>query len=169
MRFPRRIRHRGQVLATIYGKTKAIPAYRLAWRVTGKRKMERFKTYSEAKSSAEALVKELAKGSRVTALTPKQATDALAAIEKLQGYCQQTGRRVSLVAAMSEYVEACARLKGHSLAEAAEGYMANVVSVKRKDLAEAVEEFIKNDEPRTKAPEGQRAQLSKPRRKSGSM
>ena len=59
----------GQVLATIYGKSKAYPAYRLAWRVTGKRRMERFHTYSEAKSRADALVKELAQGSHVTALT----------------------------------------------------------------------------------------------------
>ena len=57
MRFPKRIRHRGQVLATLYGKSKAYPAYRLAWRVTGKRRMERFQTYSEAKRRADALVK----------------------------------------------------------------------------------------------------------------
>jgi len=60
MRFPKRILHRGQVLATIYGKSKAYPAYRLAWRVTGKRRMERFHTYSEVKRRADALVKELA-------------------------------------------------------------------------------------------------------------
>jgi hypothetical protein len=52
MRFPKRIRHRGQVLATIYAKSKSYPAYRLAWRVAGKRRMERFQTYSEAKRRA---------------------------------------------------------------------------------------------------------------------
>jgi len=30
MRFPMRIKHRGQVLATLYGKSKAYPAYRFA-------------------------------------------------------------------------------------------------------------------------------------------
>ena len=54
MRFPRRIRHRGQVLATIYGKSKSYPAYRLAWRVAGERRMERCQSYSEAKRRADA-------------------------------------------------------------------------------------------------------------------
>jgi hypothetical protein len=152
MRFPKRIRHRGQVLATIYAKTKAFPAYRLAWRVTGKRRMERFQTYSEVKRRADALVKELAQGSHVTALTPKQATDALAALERLQGYFQQTGRRVSLLAAVTEYVEASVRLNGHTFPEAIDGYLANVASVKRKDIAEAVAEFLKTQAPLTKAP-----------------
>jgi integrase len=160
MRFPKRIRHRGQVLATIYAKTKAFPAYRLAWRVTGMRRMERFQTYSEVKRRADALVKELAQGSHVTALTPKQATDALAALERLQGYFQQTGRRVSLLAAVSEFAESSAKALGRNLGEVVDGWLNTVASVKRKDMAEAVEEFIQADEPRTKAGEGQRAQLS---------
>src|SRR5580698_4109680 len=130
MRFPKRIRYRGQVLATIYAKTKAFPAYRLSWRVGGKRRMERFQTYSEVKRRADALVKELAQGSQVTALTPKQATDALAALQRLQGYFQQTGRRRSLLAAVSEYVESSLRLNGRSLPEAIDGYLATVASVK---------------------------------------
>jgi integrase len=160
MRFPKRIRYRGQVLATIYGKSKAYSAYRLAWRVAGKRRMERFHSYSEVKRRADALVKELAQGSQVTALTPRQATDALAALERLQGLFQQTGRRRSLLAAVSEYVEASVRLNGRTIPEAIDGYLANVASVKRKDVAEAVEEFIKASEPLTKATDGQRAQLS---------
>jgi len=160
MRFPKRIRHRGQVLATIYGKSKAYPAYRLVWRVTGKRRMERFATYSKAKAAAEALVKELAKGSQVTALTPRQATDALAAIERLQTYFQQTGRRVSILAAVSEFAEASTNAHGRNLREIVAAYLNTVATVKRKDVAEAVEEFILADEPRTKAGEGQRAQLS---------
>jgi integrase len=160
MRFPKRIRHRGQVLATIYAKTKAFPAYRLAWRVTGKRRMERFQTYSEVKRRADALVKELAQGSHVTALTPRQATDALAALERLQGFFQQTGRRVSLLAAVSEFAESSAKALGRNLGEVVDGWLNTVAAVRRKDVAEAVEEFILADEPRTKAGEGQRAQLS---------
>jgi integrase len=155
-----RIKHRGQVLATLYGKSKAYPAYRLAWRITGKRRMERFQTYSEAKRRADALVKELAQGSQVTALTAGQAADAMTALELLRGFHRDTGNTVSLKRAVADYVEAARVLKGHTLAEAVEGYMANIVSVKRKDLAEAVEEFIQTDEPRTKASNGQRAQLS---------
>jgi len=159
MRFPKRIRHRGQVLAVIYGKTKAFPAYRLAWRVTGKRRMERFQSYSEVKRRADALVKELAQGSHVTALTPKQATDALAALERLQGFFQQTGRRVSLLAAVSEWVETSARLNGRTVPEAIDGYLANVASVKRADIAKAVEEFLQTQTPLTKGANGQRAQI----------
>jgi len=160
MRFPKRIRHRGQVLATIYGKSKAYPAYRLAWRVTGKRRMERFQTYSEVKRRADALVKELAQGSHVTALTARQATDALAAFERLQAYFQQTGRRISLLAAVTECVEANTRLNGRTVPEAVDGYLANVASVKRKDIAEAVDEFLQAQALLTKSALGQPAQLS---------
>lgn len=38
---------------------------------------------------------EAAKGSQVTALTPGQARDAIAAFERLQAIYQSTGRRVS--------------------------------------------------------------------------
>jgi integrase len=162
MRFPKRIRHRprGPVLATIYGKSKAYPAYRLAWSVTGKRRMERFKTYSEAKRRADELVKELAQGSHVTALTARQATDALAAFERLQSYFQQTGRRISLLGAVTECVEANVRLNGRTVPEAIDGYLANVASVKRKDISEAVNEFLAMQAPLAKSTNGERAQLS---------
>jgi integrase len=159
MRFPMRIKHRGEK-ATIYGKSKAFPAYRIAWKVAGKRRMERFQTYSEAKRRADAIVRELAQGSQVTALTSGQAADAMTSLEMLQGFHRDTGQNVSLKRAVADYVEAARHLKGHTLAEAVEGFMANVVNVKRKDLAEAVEAFIQTDEPRTKAADGQRAQLS---------
>ena len=44
-------------------------------------------------------MKDLASGSKVTALTPGQARDALAALERLQSFDQSSGRRVSLLAA----------------------------------------------------------------------
>jgi hypothetical protein len=117
MRFPKRIRHRGQVLATIYGKSKSYAAYRLAWRVAGKRRMERFQTYSEAKRRGDALVKELAQGSHVTALSAKQAGDTLAALQRLQSLHQSTGRRISLLAGISDYCEAVAKLGDRPLSE----------------------------------------------------
>jgi hypothetical protein len=46
----------------------------------------------------------------------------LAALERLQGFYQSTGRRVSLLAAVSEYAEAAAKLHGRTLGEAVEGY-----------------------------------------------
>ncbi len=159
VKFPKVIRHR-KAECKIYGKKPDYPFYRVAWYVTGQRRIKQFATYSKARDFADALVKDLAKGSQSTALTPKQATDALAAFERLQAYFQQSGRRISLLATVTECVEANMRLNGHTLAEAVEGFMANVVTVKRKDLAEAVEEFIQTDEPRTKSANGQRAQLS---------
>ncbi len=159
MKFPKVIRHR-KAECKIYGKKPHYPFYRVAWYVTGQRRVKQFDTYSAAKQYADNLVKELAKGSQSTALTPAQAIDALAAVERLQGYHQRTGHKVSLLRAVSEYVEASGRLNGTTLGEAVDDYLGTVATVTRKDIAEAIEEFIKADEPRTKAANGQRAQLS---------
>ncbi len=134
MKFPKVIRHR-KAECKIYGKKPGYPFYRVAWYVTGQRRVKQFATYSKAKEFADALVKELAKGSQTTALTPTQATDALAAVDRLKAYHQQTGRNVSLLRVVSEWVEASRGLNGRPLAEAVEGFMANVVTVKRIDLA----------------------------------
>jgi integrase len=160
VKYPKRIKYRGRVLATIYGKCKGRDSYRVAWQVAGQRRMASFPSYSLAKRHADGLVKELAKGSQVTALNPAQARDALAALERLTDYFRATGRRVSLLATASEFVEASAKLNGRTLGEAVEGYLRTVATVKRKDIAAAVEEFIQINEPRTRAVNGQRAQLS---------
>ncbi len=160
MKYPKRIRHRGRVLATIYGKSRNYPRYRLAYYVAGRRRQRTFSTYSEAKAEADRLAKDLAKGSQATALTPGQASDALVALERLEAFRQSTGRRVSLLSAVSEFAEASAKLHGRTLSEAVDGYLLTVAAVKRKDIKEAVEEFIASDQPRTMANEGERAQLS---------
>ena len=160
VRFPKKIRRRGHVLATIYAKRKNYPFYRLAYRINGKRLMKHFRTYSEANREGKKLVKDLAKGAQVAALTAAQARDALAAFERLLAFYQSTGRRVSLLGGISEYCEAASKLHGRTVGEAVDGYLGTVASVKRKDVAEAVEEFIRAEEPRTKASDNQRAQLS---------
>jgi integrase len=148
-------------LATIY-RTPA--GYRLYWRqrVDGKPKslMKDFRFYAEAKREGDRVVTDLAKGKLAATLTPGQVTDALAALERLRGFYAATGRKFSLLGAVSEFVEAAAKLHGKTLGDAVESYLQTVATVKRKDLAEAVEEFIAADEPKTKAPDGQRAQLS---------
>jgi integrase len=159
VRFPKRIKHRDEV-AVIYGKTKARPYYRVAWKAAGRRQMKSFPKYGEAKAHAEAMVRELAKGLTVTALTPGQARDALAAFERLQSHYQTTGRRVSLLAAVSQFAEADAKLGGRTMGEAVEGFLTSIAAVRRKDIGEAVEEFITGEEPKTKSQDGQRAQLS---------
>ena len=159
VRFPVTIRHRG-TKAKIYAPGGKFAYYRLAYAVAGKRRMQTFTAYSEARETAERLVRELANGSQAAALTATQSGDALAAFQRLQGFYQSTGRRVSLLGAVSEFVEASASLNGHTLGEAVKGFLTTVASVQRKDLKEAVAEFIAADKPRTSASEGQRAQLS---------
>ena len=162
-KWPKKVKHRNKVHAKIYRPCQGRDSYRLTWYVSGRRMMKSFPTYSGpggAKEYADALVKELAKQSQVVMLTPAQANDAVAAIERLNTFYQSTGRRISLLATVSEYCEAAAKLPGRSLGEVADGYLRTVATVKRQDLAAAVEEFITAEEPRTKAGDGQRAQLS---------
>jgi integrase len=122
--------------------------------------MVTFGTYVEAKAAAEMKLRDIYKGHKAAVLTANQSRDALVALERLQGFYQSTGRRVSLLAAVSEFVEASGKLHGRTMGEAVEGYLRNVASVKRKDIKEAVLEFLQADAPRTKAAAGQRAQLS---------
>ena len=159
MRFPVTIRHRTSK-AKIYAPGGKFAYYRLAYTTAGKRRMQTFASYSDAKTAAERIVRELANGSQAAALNATQSRDALAAFERLQGFYQASGRRVSLLAAVSEFVEAAGKLHGRTLDEAVSGYLRTVVSVKNKDVKAAVEEFIQSEEPRTKAVNGQRAQLS---------
>ena len=163
VKFPRRVKYRGRVLATIYGKSKSYPAYRVAWQAQGKRLMKAFPRLGGedgANQFADSLVKNLAKGSQAANLTSGQAADALAALERLEAFRQSTGKRVSLLAAVSDYIEAAGKLNGHTMRDAVEGYLRNTASVKRKDIAAAVEEFLTSEEPRTKSKDGRRAQLS---------
>jgi len=159
MKFPQVIRHR-RIEATIYGKTHSYPFYRLSYYTAGKRRIRHFSTYSEAKTEAERIVRELASGSQAAALTAEQSRDALAAIERLETFRQATGKVVSLLAAVSEFVEAARKLTGLTLAESVERYLSTVATVKRMDIREAVEEFIDGRKHKTEAKDGKRPQLS---------
>jgi hypothetical protein len=159
VRFPVTIRHRSSK-AKIYAPRGKFAYYRLAYTTAGKRRMRTFANYSAAKAAAERIVRDLANGSLAAALNATQSRDALAAFERLQGFYQASGRRVSLLGAVSEFVEASGKLGGRTLSEAVEGYLRTVATVKRKDIPAAVEEFIQINEPRTRADNGQRAQLS---------
>ena len=159
VRFPVTIKHRGSK-AKIYAPARNFPYYRLAYTVAGKRRVQTFAAYSDARQAGERLVRDLATGSQAAGLSASQSRDALAALQRLDGFRQSTGRRVSLLAAVSEFVEASARLNGRTLPEAVDGYLATVASVKRKDITEAVDEFLQAQAPLTKGANGQRAQLS---------
>jgi hypothetical protein len=92
VKYPKRIKHRGRVLATICGSCKGRDSYRVAWPVAGQRHMASFAACSPAKRQADGLVKDLAKGSQVTAVHPAQARDAMAAW--LESYRAHTDGRL---------------------------------------------------------------------------
>jgi hypothetical protein len=96
VRFPKTIRHR-KAECKIYGKSKHYPAYRLAWRINGKRHMKPFDTYSDARNAADQLVKDLAKSSQVAAPSPSQARDASAAFEGYSKAILQTQAKNSQI------------------------------------------------------------------------
>ena len=160
MKFPVTIRHR-QSKAKVYAPAKNFAYYRLSYAVAGKRRMQTFATYSEAKDAGERIVREIAQGSQAASLSASQSRDALAAFERLATLHQSTGRKFSLLGAVSEFAEVVAKLRGRSVAEAVAGYLQTVVTVKTKSIAEAVEEFITSRQHKTESKDGKRAQLSK--------
>jgi hypothetical protein len=129
VRFPKIIRHRKSE-ATIYGKSKRYPFYRVVYRADGKRRMKSIAAYPEARKFADKKVHELAEGSKVPALTDKQAGDALAAFQRLQNLFQSTGRRISLLAGISEYCEAIAKLGERPLSECVDAYLRDLAAVR---------------------------------------
>ena len=69
--------------------------------------------YSAAKREGGRVVGDLVKGSASAVLSLSQTRDALAALEVLQGFYQSTGRRVSLLASVSELCEAARKPYRH--------------------------------------------------------
>src|ERR1035438_6175572 len=159
VKFPVTIRHR-QSKVKIYAPAKNFAYYRLCYAVAGKRRMQTFPNYSEAKTAGDRIVREIAQGSQAASLTAGQSQDAIAALERLAGLHQSTGRKFSLLGAVSEFAEAVAKLRGRSLGEAVAGSLRTVVTVKPKAVAEAVEEFIASRQHRAESQNGKRAQLS---------
>ena len=160
MKFPKHYKHRGETLATMYGKSKSYPLYRVSWTVAGRRMMKAFPLYGAANRYAEKMKTELAKDSPATLLTEGQALDALAAMEVLQSFYEATGKRISLHGAAVQHTEAAVKLKDHSLTEAIDGFLGSVVTVKRMSVQKAIEQFIAFRKTKTLAAEGRRPQLS---------
>jgi hypothetical protein len=146
MRFPKLVKHR-KAEVTIYGKRKNYPFYRIAYRVAGKRVMQNFSKYAQARKAAEDKAKELDKGLVSSALTASQSRDALAALQRLEALQSVIGRKISLLAAVSEFADASTKLRGRHLAEVVDAYLNTTAKVKQKDVSEAVEEFITQRKP----------------------
>jgi hypothetical protein len=159
VRFPVTIRHRDSK-AKIYAPAGKFAYYRVAYATAGKRKMQTFAAYSDAKAAAERIVRELAAGSQAAALTASQSRDALAAFERLDGYFRATGKHISLNTAVGDYLDALGKLSV-PLPEAIAGYLNTVATVKRVEVAAAVKEFVDGREAETKSVNGKRPELSK--------
>lgn len=71
-----------------------------------------------------------------------------------------TGQKVSLLRACSEYAEAATKLEGRNLGAVIEAYLKTVETVKRKDIKEATEQFVAERELKTRARDGKRPALS---------
>jgi integrase len=159
MRFPVHVRHRKQE-AVIYGKTAGYSFYRVALAVAGKRVLKSFGTYGEAHDYAEKTVRELAKGDQAAALSPKESTDALAISAALDAFKVDTGKTISALEAVKGYLDAARKLGEHTLTAAVAGFLNGAATVRRRDVGEAVEEFLQAREPLTRSANGERPQLS---------
>ncbi|HZV33146.1 MAG TPA: site-specific integrase [Verrucomicrobiae bacterium] len=154
------IRHR-QFKAKIYGKSDGYDFYRLAYYTAGKRHVRSFAKYGEAKKEAERILRDLADGSQAAALTGPQSRDAIAALQRLEEHRQATGKRVSLLEVVSEYIGVLSKIPaGHTMEEVVDGFKRSVATVQRRDIHEAIEEFIQARAPLSKSTNGQRAQVS---------
>jgi integrase len=158
VRFPVTIRHRASN-AKIYAPSGKFAYYRVAYTSAGKRWMQTFATYSNAKVAAERIVRELADGSHA-ALNTNQSRDAIAAFERLNDYFKSTGKHISLNTAVADYLDAIGQLNV-PLSTAVKGYLNTVATVKRLDLAAAVKEFVGEREIETQSVNGKRPELSK--------
>jgi integrase len=159
VRFPVTIRHRDSK-AKIYAPAGKFPYYRVAYTTAGKRKMQTFAAYSDAKAAAERIVRDAANGSQAAALSASQSRDALAAFERLDGYFRAKGKQINLNTAVGDYLDALGKLNV-PLSAAVAGYLSTVATVKRVAVSAAVKEFVDGREAETKSENGKRAQLSK--------
>jgi len=120
-----------------------------------------FTTYGEAKKAAEEKLKQLHKGQSSSALTAKQAQDALTVRDMLSAHRQETGNLVSLVEMAASYLSAIKQLpKEGSLNEAVRVYRQSISSVQRKPLADAIQEFCASRKPKSVSHDGKRSALS---------
>ena len=96
--------------------------------------MQTLAAYSDAKATAECIVRELANGSQAAALNAGQSRDALAALERLDGCFKSKGKRISLNAAIAGYLDPVGKLNV-PLSAAVTGYLNTVTTVKGPDAS----------------------------------
>jgi integrase len=162
VKFPKKIKHRGKVLAKIY-RSSGRAGYRVSWSAGGERQLRSFSRYAGsggAAQFAENLVKQLAAGSDAARLSHEEARETLAIRDAIESFRHSTGREISASQAIIEYLDARRRLGEHSLEAAVSGFLRTVAVVQRKPLADAVEEFNAARTARTIAKPGKRPSLN---------
>ena len=160
MKFPVKVSFR-KAEVKIYGKSAAYPFYRLCYYAAGKRRIQSFSTYTEARTKADAKVRELASGSQSIALTAKEATAALSIRDALDAFRRDTGRTFTALEAVTGFLDATKQLPpGCGLTESVKTFARTLATIKPKLISDAVEEFIKVRKPKAQAADGKRAQLS---------
>ncbi len=159
VRFPATIRHRNST-AKIYAPAGKFAYYRVAYTTAGKRKMQTFAAYSDAKAAAERLVRDVASGSQAAALSASRSRDALAAFERLDAYFKATGKRLSLNTVVADHLDIVSKLDVPPSVAIA-GYLTTVATIKRMDVAAAVKEFVDGREVETKSVNDKRPELSR--------
>ena len=160
VKFPYTVRFR-TLTAKIYGKSVSYPFYRLAVRVAGKRAMRSFAIFKEAKAEANTKLREMAQGNPSAGLSAKESADALAIREAVEAFYRDTGRKVSALQAATGYLATLRTLPVNiTPEEACRTFSQTISAVKRKPLAEAVNEFCAARKPKAVAEDGKRSQLS---------
>ncbi len=162
MQFPLKLKFR-RAEATIYGKKKNFPWYRLAYYFHGRRHLRAFKKLSDARKAAKSILRDMAKGSEAPSLSVKDARGAILALEELRnlGTALQLLAPPNLAEAVTEYVEAKRRLGKRRLIEAVDGYLLTCAQIKRVSVRQAADEYLHERELRTRPTEpGKRPSLS---------
>jgi integrase len=160
MKFPVKVRFR-KAEVKIYGKSAAYEFYRLCYYAAGKRCIQSFSTYTEARTKADAKVRELASGSQSIALTAKEATAALSVRDALDAFRHDTGRSFTALEAVTGFLDAIKQLPpGCGLTESVRTFTRTLATIKPKLISEAAEEFIAVRKPKAQAVDGKRSQLS---------
>ena len=157
VKFTVTIKHRASK-GKVYTPAKNFPYYRLGFAVAGKRRMQTFATYTEARAAGERIVLELAQGSPADSLRqpiPRRPCRAgtLGRLPPVHGpQVLLAGGRFRICGSRWQVARAVA-----GGGEAVAGYLRTVVTVQRKDLGEAVTEFLAGSEHLTHAANGQPA------------
>jgi hypothetical protein len=99
-------------------------------------------------------------GSQAAALTSAPPHDAQAELERFQPSRQDSGRKLSLLAAVAEFCGEAKMLNGHTLHQAVDGSLSLVLTVKLISLREAIEQFIAFRKSKTVAVKGRGPQRS---------